>query len=150
MEIILIESVKGLGSVGSLVSVKDGYARNFLIPKRKALRATKENIALFEAKRAQHEEADKKRKGDAEAMLAKLQGISVELSHHASDDGKLYGAVSAPHIAKAISAAIGEEFNPHYIDSESKVRHLGVHQVHIILHPDVKTFVELTVTRGDN
>ncbi len=148
MDVILLERIEKLGQMGDVVTVKPGYARNFLLPKRKALRANKENMAFFETQRAQLEAENLKRREDAEAVAAKLGGTSVVLIRQAGDSGQLYGSVSARDIADAVTeAGISIERGQVALDMAIKV--LGLHQVKVRLHPEVGVEVTANVARSD-
>src|SRR5580698_4891447 len=102
MEVILLERVGRLGTVGDVVKVKNGYGRNFLLPQQKAMRATKESKAIFEAKRAEIEAANAKTRAEAEKKAAKLQNLAIRLIRQSSEDGKLYGSVAVRDLADAL------------------------------------------------
>src|SRR5438067_9095322 len=105
VELILLERVEKLGQMGQLVNVRPGYARNYLLPQKKALRATKENLAYFDTQRAQLEASNLKRKGEAEEVGRKLEGTKVVLVRQAGESGQLYGSVSSRDISDAVTAA---------------------------------------------
>ena len=148
MDVILLERIEKLGQMGDVVTVKPGYARNFLLPKRKALRANKENMALFETQRAQLEAENLKRREDAEAVAGKLGGMSVVLIRQAGDSGQLYGSVSGRDIAEAVTeAGISIERGQVALDRAIKV--LGLHQVKVRLHPEVGVEVTANVARSE-
>ena len=142
MEIILLERVANLGQMGDLVTVKPGYARNFLLPQGKALRATKANRERFDNDRAQLEAENLNRKGEAEKVAEKMKDLSVSLIRAASEMGQLYGSASARDISDAISEN-GFTINRNQIDLNTAIKTLGLFPVRVVLHPEV--FVEVTV-----
>jgi len=148
MEIVLIQSVKGLGKIGDVVDVKNGYARNYLVPNKKALRATEANIAYFESAK----DDIKKQNGDliekAEAVASKISGKSVLIIEQAGDDGKLYGSVSAQVIADAISKQYKEVVDRTQVALQSPIKFLGSYDVELELHAEVSTSIKLDVARN--
>jgi len=142
MEVILLERVEKLGQMGSVVRVKDGYARNYLLPRRKALRATKESRKRFEAQRAQLEAANLERRKEAEAVAEQMQGLTVTVLRQAGDSGQLYGSVSARDIADVVGEA-GFTVDRRQVQINDRFKTLGLHKVQINLHPEVS--VEVTV-----
>lgn len=150
MQVILLEKVGKLGNIGAVTEVKDGYARNFLIPRKKALRATKANIAYFEAEKAEIERINAEKKATAEAALNKFEGLRLTIVRQAGEDGKLYGSVSGADIAKAIAAKIGDVVDAEHILTAHKLKEIGIHQVEIALHPEVKTTIELAISRSED
>lgn len=148
MEVILLENVRKLGTVGSTVKVKDGFARNFLIPRKLALRATKENKTFFEQKRAHIEQENQTKMHLAEKIAKKLEGFSLELNRQASEDGKLFGSISARDIAIAISAKDIEIDRQHVI-IDAPIKYIGSYQVLIGLHSDVEVNITVNVVRSE-
>jgi large subunit ribosomal protein L9 len=148
MEIILLERVESLGQMGDVVRVKDGYARNFLLPKKKALRATKANKERFEQQRAQLEAQNLKARGEAEKVGEKMQGLSVTLLRQAGESGQLYGSVSARDIADAVVAA-GFTIARQQVLLQVPIKTIGVHSVRVSLHPEVTVNVGVNVARSD-
>ncbi len=149
MEVILLEKIAKLGSIGARVEVKDGFARNFLFPRGKALRANKANIAYFEAQQAEIEKANQERKAAAEASIGKFEGLEVTIVRQASEDGKLYGAVSSSDVAKAVSAKVGESIELDCIYRPERFKTIGSYEVVVVLHPDVQTNIQVAVSRGE-
>jgi len=147
MEIILLERVENLGQMGDLVTVKPGYARNFLLPKGKALRATEENKKRFETERAQLEADNLARKGEAEAAAKKMEGLSVNLIRAASEMGQLYGSASSRDIAELITDA-GFTINKNQIDLNTAIKTLGLFPVRVSLHPEVSVDVTVNIARS--
>ena len=148
MEIILLERVEKLGQMGDVVRVKDGYARNFLLPKKKALRATKANKDRFEQQRAQLEAQNLKRKGEAEAVAGKMTDLKVTLLRQAGESGQLYGSVSARDIADAVTAA-GFTIERNQVQLTTPIKATGIHQVRVALHPEVAVTVGVNVARTE-
>ena len=148
MEVILLERIEKLGQMGDVVTVKPGYARNFLLPRQKAMRATKSNMAVFEARRAQLEAENLKRREEAEAVAEKLDGMSVVLIRQAGDSGQLYGSVTARDISDAITEA-GVTVNRNQVAMDKAIKTLGLHAVKVRLHPEVSVEVTGNVARSE-
>ncbi|GAB4147361.1 MAG: 50S ribosomal protein L9 [Sphingomonadales bacterium] len=148
MQIILLERVESLGQMGDVVKVRDGYARNFLLPQKKALRATDANRKLFEARRKDIEAENLKRRQEAEGVAKHLQGRSVVLLRQAGDSGQLYGSVSTRDIAEAFSAD-GAGIHRRQVVLGKPIKTLGVHPVRIVLHGEVSVTVEVNVARSE-
>lgn len=146
MQIILLERVGRLGQMGDVVKVRDGYARNFLLPKGKALRATKANMAHFETRRAQLEAENLEQKSEAEAVAAKLDGKSFMALRQASEGGQLYGSVSTRDIAEAVTEG-GFSVMRTQIGLDRAIKTLGQHEVRVMLHPEVFVTVMINVAR---
>lgn len=144
MQVILLEKVVNLGGLGDKVRVKPGYGRNFLIPYGKAVPATAENVAAFEAKRAEYEAKAKALLGEAESRKAGLEGVEVAIAANASPEGKLYGSISARDIAEALTAA-GHKVAKSEIILAGPIRAVGEYEVLVHLHADVETTVKLVV-----
>lgn len=146
MEVVLLERVARLGQMGDVVSVKDGYARNFLLPQAKALRATKANLASFEAQRVQLEATNLERRQEAEAVGEKLNGQQFIVLRSASEAGALYGSVTA---RDASDAAIegGFTVEKRQIVLERPVKELGLHTMSVVLHPEVTVEIVINVAR---
>jgi large subunit ribosomal protein L9 len=147
MEVILLERIARLGGVGDKVSVKQGFARNFLLPQKKALRATEENIKVFETKRAGLEKLNNDAKATAEKQAAGLKNLSVTVIRQASEDGKLYGSVSVRDIAEALKEA-GHDIERRLIDMNSSIKSLGAYDAVIHLHPEVPVALKVQVARS--
>jgi large subunit ribosomal protein L9 len=148
MEIILLEKITRLGSTGDTVKVKDGFARNYLIPQGKALRATKENKVVFEAQRAQIDARNNQMKADAEKLAEKLKTVKVELVRAASDEGKLYGSISVRDIGVALEAQ-GYDLPRQNLLIETAIKTIGQYEVRVTLHPEVIIKVALRVARNE-
>ncbi len=147
MEVILLERVAKLGQMGEVVRVKDGFARNFLLPRGKALRATETNRKQFETQRAQLETRNLERKKDAESVSEKLNGQSFVIIRQAGESGVLYGSVSTRDIAEAISEG-GFSVDRNQVALNAPIKALGLHQAPISLHPEVETVVTINVARS--
>ncbi len=147
MELILLERIEKLGQMGDVVNVKPGFARNYLLPQRKALRATKANRERFERERAQLEAINLERRSEAESVATKLEGFSCILLRQASESAQLYGSVSARDIADAASEA-GVTVDRKQVLLERPIKALGVHKVRIALHPEVIVGIRVNVARS--
>lgn len=142
-----MERVQNLGNLGDKVKVKPGYARNFLIPKGKAAMATAENLALFEQRRAELEQATRERLAGAEARAEKLRDAAVTIVAKAGAEGRLYGSVGTREIAEAISAATGAELDRHEVLlPDGALREVGEYEVQLQLHSDLEVAVKVTVS----
>ncbi len=146
MEIILLERIENLGQMGDVVRVKPGYARNYLLPQKKAVRLTDDNRKRFEEQRAQLEATNLERRAEAEAVGAKLDGLTVVLIRQAGEAGQLYGSVSARDIAEAVSAA-GFTVSRQQIRLQQPIKTLGLHQIGVGLHPEVVVQITVNVAR---
>lgn len=147
MQVILLERVAKLGQMGDIVSVKDGYARNYLLPQKKALWASEANVAQFEAEKAQLEARNLETKKEAEALAAKLGGQQFVVIRQASDGGSLYGSVTTRDAAEAATEA-GFSLDRGQVALQAPIKELGVHKVSVNLHPEVETEIELNVARS--
>ncbi|MGD2111920.1 MAG: 50S ribosomal protein L9 [Gammaproteobacteria bacterium] len=146
MEIILLEKIDNLGAMGDRVKVKPGYGRNYLVPKGKAKPATPENIAAFEAMRAELEQAAATALASAESRREKLLGMSITIAANAGDEGKLFGSVGTADIADAITAQ-GVEIDRHEVRLPNGVfRQVGEYEVQLHLHADVDATIQLSIT----
>ena len=147
MEIILLERVEKLGGIGDVVKVKDGFARNYLLPNKKALRANESNRKLFEANRARIEEENANRRSDAEKAAKSVDGKTVQLIRQASNTGQLYGSVSARDIVEALET-VGATVNKSQVVLDRPIKAIGMHDVRIALHPEVAVTVKVNVARS--
>jgi large subunit ribosomal protein L9 len=147
MQVILLQRVAKLGQMGEVVNVKDGYARNFLLPQGKALRASEANIKSFEAKKAQLEAQNLETKKEAEAVAGKLAGQSFVIIRSASDSGALYGSVTTRDAADAATAA-GFTVARTQVVLDRPIKDLGIHEISVVLHPEVVVRVNLNVARS--
>jgi large subunit ribosomal protein L9 len=146
MQIILLERIAKLGQMGDIVKVRDGYARNFLLPTGKALRATKDNLARFEQERAQLEARNLELKKEAEAVAAKLGGESFIALRQASGSGQLYGSVSTRDIAETVTEG-GFSLSRAQVLLKQPIKALGQHAIQIRLHPEVEIEITINVAR---
>ena len=149
MQVILLERVGRLGQMGDIVNVKDGYARNYLLPRKKALRATEDNKAYFETQRAQLEANNLERKNDAEAVAAKLNGQSFIVIRTAGDTGQLYGSVSTRDIATVVSDG-GFTLDRNQVVLDRPIKTLGLHEIKLSLHPEVPVSINLNIARSED
>ena len=147
VELILLQRVEKLGQMGDVVKVKPGYARNFLLPQKKALRANKDNRAKFEQQRAQLEAQNIKRREEAERIAERVVGLSVVIIRQAGESGSLYGSVSARDISDAATEA-GLTINRSQVVLEHPIKSLGLSQVRVSLHPEVSIPVTVNVARS--
>ena len=147
MEIILLERIEKLGTIGDVVNVKDGYARNFLLPNKKALRANEANRKVFEANRARIEADNAERKAHAEVHSKDVEGQQVILIRAASNAGQLYGSVSVRDIVDALNAE-GAKVSKAMIVLERPIKTIGVFDVRVALHPEVAVNVKVNVARS--
>jgi large subunit ribosomal protein L9 len=147
MDVILLERVAKLGQMGEVVSVKDGYARNYLLPQKKALRVSEANMKAFEDQKAQLEARNLETKKEADSLAAKLDGQKFVIIRSASDAGALYGSVTTRDAAEAASEA-GFSLDRKQIALSRPIKDLGLHTVHVILHPEVEVDIVLNVARS--
>lgn len=148
MEVILLERIEKLGQMGDVVTVKAGYARNFLLPQKKAMRATSSNQAVFEQQRTQLEADNLERRQEAESVAGKIDGIDVTIIRQAGDSGQLYGSVSARDIASSVTEA-GVTVSRGQIVLNRPIKALGIYQTRVALHPEVSVNVTVNVARTD-
>ncbi|AOL95069.1 50S ribosomal protein L9 [Porphyrobacter sp. LM 6] len=149
MDIILLERIEKLGSIGDVVTVKDGYARNFLLPQKKALRANEANKKVFEANRDRLVAENAARRSDAEAQGAKVAGAEVVLIRAASNAGQLYGSVSVRDIVAGL-AEQGHSVDKRMVILGAPIKTIGMHDVTVALHPEVRVTVKANVARSDD
>jgi large subunit ribosomal protein L9 len=147
VELILLERVEKLGQMGQLVKVKPGFARNYLLPQKKALRATKENLAYFEGQRTQLEANNLQRKAEATEVSGKLEGLTVVIVRQAGESGQLYGSVSARDIGDAVTEA-GFTIEKRQVVLDRPIKNLGLHQLKVVLHPEVSVTVTANVAQS--
>jgi len=147
MDVILLERIEKLGKIGDVVKVKAGYARNYLLPQKKALRATKGNRDYFETQRAQLEALNETKLKEASGSSGQLEGLAVTLVRQASETGQLYGSASARDIAEALVAA-GHKVERRMIRLDQPIKALGLHPVRVALHPEVIVTVTVNVARS--
>lgn len=147
MEVILLERIEKLGTIGDVVSVKNGYARNFLLPRGKALRANESNRKVFEANREKIEAQNVERRKEAEKDSAKIDGSKVQLIRQASNTGQLYGSVSARDLVEALEAQ-GHKLARNQIILDRPIKAIGVHDIKVALHPEVSVMIHVNVARS--
>ena len=147
MDVILLERIARLGAVGDVVKVKNGFARNFLFPQKKALRASEENKKVFEGRRAALEKQNAETRAAAEKVAATMANLSVSIIRQAAEDGKLYGSVAARDIEVALAEA-GHKVERRYIDLTTAIKSLGVYEATVNLHPEVHVTVKVQVARN--
>lgn len=148
MEVILLEKIGKLGHLGDKVNVKDGYARNFLIPSGKALRATKANMEMFEAKKAELAKVSEEAKKNAEALAVKIKGKSFVVIRQAGDTGHLYGSVSTRDLAGVLKAS-GADVEYTKITIDTPIKEIGIYDVKVALHPEVVEVIKVNVARSE-
>ncbi|MDB5447681.1 MAG: rplI [Phenylobacterium sp.] len=149
MKVILLERLEGWGGLGDVVTVKDGFARNFLLPRQKALRANSGNLKVFEAQRVEIEGRNAKTKEAASRAGEKLDGTSYILIRQAGESGQLYGSVSGRDVADAVNAE-GGKVERSIVVLDKPIKTLGVHEVKIRLHPEVTVSVSINVARSQD
>jgi large subunit ribosomal protein L9 len=147
LDVILLERVENLGQMGQVVKVRPGFARNFLLPQKKAMRATKANIAYFDTQRAQLEAQNLTRKSEAEQVAEKLNGLKVVIIRQAGESGQLYGSVSARDLSDAVSAA-GFTITRGQVVLEKPIKTLGLFPLRVVLHPEVSVQVTANVAQS--
>ena len=149
MDIILLQRIEKLGSIGDVVTVKDGYARNFLLPQKKALRANEANKKVFEANRDRLEKENAERRTEAEKACEKVDGVEIVLIRAASNTGQLYGSVNVRDIAAAL-ADKGHDIDKKQVIMGDPIKAIGMHEVRIDLHPEVSVNIKANVARSDD
>ena len=148
MQVILLERIRSLGQMGDVVTVKDGYARNFLLPQGKALRATEANAATFENQRAQLETRNLEQKNEAAAVGERLNGETFVVIRQAGDTGQLYGSVSTRDIAETVTAG-GFNTDRRQVALAQPIKELGLHEVDVSLHPEGDVKITINVARSE-
>ena len=144
VQVILLERIERLGQMGDVVNVKPGFARNFLLPQKKALRATKQNLEVFETRKAQLVADNLKRRDEAQKVSEKMTGLTVAMVRQAGESGQLYGSVNARDIADAVDAA-GFTINRSQVVIDRPIKTIGVHSVRVALHPEITISVGVSV-----
>ncbi len=147
MDVILLERIEKLGQRGDVVKVKPGYARNYLLPQKKALRANKSNLERFETERTHLEANNLERRSEAESLAEKIKGLTVALIRQAGESGQLYGSVNARDLAEAVTQT-GVTVDRNQIRLEKVIKVLGLHPVRVRLHPEVIVTIEANVARS--
>ncbi|MGH6644326.1 MAG: 50S ribosomal protein L9 [Phenylobacterium sp.] len=150
MKVILLERVEGWGALGDVVNVKDGYARNFLLPRAKALRANNANLKVFEGQRAEIEARNAKAKDAAGAAGEKLDGTAYILIRQAGESGQLYGSVAGRDVADAVNAEGVSRVERSMVALDKPIKTLGMHEVKVRLHPEVTVTVTLNIARSQD
>ena len=147
MEVILIENIEKLGKVGDIVKVKDGYARNYLIPKKKVLRANKENLKVFEEKKSSIEAEENKRKEKSEEIAKKIQGLEILIIRNAAENGQLYGSVTSKDIVKEIFLLNKIQFINEQINLKKTLKSIGVFEVEISVYTNLKAKILVSIAK---
>ncbi|HJQ17265.1 MAG TPA: 50S ribosomal protein L9 [Allosphingosinicella sp.] len=147
MDVILLERIEKLGHIGDVVKVKNGYARNFLLPRGKALRANEANRKVFESNRARIEADNEERRKDAEKEAKSVDGVTVQLIRQASNTGQLYGSVSARDLTEVLEAD-GHKIAKNQIVLDRPIKGIGMHEVRVALHPEVAVTIRVNVARS--
>jgi len=148
MQVILLERVAKLGQMGDTVTVKDGFARNFLLPQKKAMRATESNLKFFETERARLEADNLKRRDEAVAVASKMAGLKCVMVRSAGESGQLYGSVTSRDISEAVTES-GVSIKRSQVVLDRAIKTLGLHDVVITLHPEVSETVVVNIARSD-
>ena len=148
MEVILLERIEKIGKLGDVVKVKNGYARNYLLPQKKALRANKENIEIYEKQKKVYEKKNADLLKEAQSKAKTVDNLSISLIKQASDSGQLYGSVAAREISDTIKS-LGHDIQTKQIQLKKAIKEIGTHKVKIIIHPEVITSVTVKVARSD-
>lgn len=149
-QVILLERIEKLGAMGDIVDVKPGYARNYLLPQSKALRATKDNIAYFESQKASLEKANAEKKTAAEKRAKDLDGMKVVMIRQAGETGQLYGSVTARDIADSINEAAKDKIERNMVTLNQSIKMIGLFPVEVSLHPEVKATITVNIARTDD
>ena len=148
MQVILLERIEKLGQMGDVVKVKPGFARNYLLPKKKAMRATDANLKVFDSQRSQLETDNLERRSEAEAVAGKLDGLSIVLIRQAGEGGQLYGSVTARDMAQALGKD-GVKVERSQVQLDKVIKVLGLHPVRLRLHPEVSVTITVNVARSE-
>ncbi len=148
MQVILLERIEKLGQMGDVVKVKPGFARNYLLPKKKAMRATDANLKVFDSQRSQLETDNLERRSEAEAVAGKLDGLSIVLIRQAGEGGQLYGSVTARDMAQALGKD-GVKVERAQVQLDKVIKVLGLHPVRLRLHPEVSVTITVNVARSE-
>lgn len=147
MDVILLERIEKLGQMGDVVAVKPGFARNYLLPRKKALRATKKNLAYFEGQKKQLEADNLQRREEAEKVAGRLDGMKIVMIRSAGDSGQLYGSVTARDIAAGVTEG-GVTIDRSQVVMDHPIKSLGLHDMRVALHPEVSVTVVVNVARS--
>jgi large subunit ribosomal protein L9 len=149
MQVILLERIARLGQMGDVVRVRDGYARNFLLPQGKALRANEENRKRFESQRSHLEARNLERRQEAETVASRVAGQSFTVIRQAGETGQLYGSVSPRDLVEVMEAG-GFTVERNQVDLRQPIKTIGLHEVRIVLHPEVDTMITVNVARSED
>ena len=149
-QVILLERIEKLGGMGEIVNVKPGYARNYLLPQKKALRATDSNIAYFETQKSALEKVNNEKKSAAEKHAKTLEGVTVALIRQAGEAGQLYGSVTSRDIAEAINEAVEQKIERNTVDLNQNFKEIGLFPVTVTLHPEVKVDITINIARTED
>jgi large subunit ribosomal protein L9 len=149
MEVILLERIEKLGQMGDVVAVKSGYARNYLLPQKKALRKTKDNLSLFDTQKAQLQAENLTRRAEAEQVASKIEGLTVPIIRAAGESGQLYGSVTARDISEAITKA-GMTVTRQQVVLDRALKTLGLEPIRVVLHPEVSLDITVNIARTDD
>ena len=147
-QVILLERVEKLGELGEIVNVKPGYARNYLLPQKKALRASKENAAYFEAQKKVLEAKNEENKTEAKKLAQKIEGLKVSIIRQASEAGQLFGSVASRDISEAVTKTSKQTVTRSMVDLNQNIKTIGLMPISIILHPEVKVDVIINIARS--
>jgi large subunit ribosomal protein L9 len=148
MQVILLERIEKLGQMGDVVTVKAGYARNFLLPQKKAMRATNSNQAVFDQQRTQLEADNLQRRQEAESVSLKVDGINITIIRQAGDSGQLYGSVTARDVSESVTEA-GATVNRNQILLNKPIKALGIYETRVALHPEVTVNITVNIARTE-
>ena len=148
MEVILIENIEKLGKIGDVINVKDGFARNYLIPKKKVLRASKENLKVFEKEKSKIEAEEKKRKIKAEETSKKIKGTEIIILRNAAENGQLYGSVTSKDIIKELALLNQIELLNEQINLKKVLKSIGVYEIEISIYTDIKVKILVSVAKS--
>jgi len=148
IKVILLQRVSKLGYIGDIVNVKPGYARNYLLPKKIALRATKENLKYFEDQKEQIQQANEAAKAEAQKVADKMGQLTITLVRQASEKGQLYGSVTGRDISAAIKE-LGYKVNAGQVDLSAPIKTVGVYEIGVNLHPEISVVVKLSVAKSE-
>lgn len=148
IKVILLQRVSKLGYIGDIVNVKPGYARNYLLPKKIALRATKENLKYFEDQKEQIQQANEAAKAEAQKVADQMGQLTITLVRQASEKGQLYGSVTSRDISAAIKE-LGYKVNAGQVDLSSPIKTVGVYEIDVNLHPEISVVVKLSVAKSE-
>ena len=146
MEVILLERIEKLGKLGDVVKVKAGFARNYLLPQNKALRANKENLSIYEKEKEKYEVLNKEKLSEAEKIAKTMENISINIIKQASDSGQLYGSVSTRDIADELKIQ-GHEIEKRQVILKSVIKNIGHHEVRVVIHPEFIINISVNIAR---